>query len=82
VTRYFFHLHNADMLVTDDDGQELADLQAASIVAADIVTDLLNEYAFSGVAENPVRQIEVADASGATLMIVPVARLVDLEPPV
>jgi hypothetical protein len=78
--RYYFHLRHTDTLVSDDDGQELADVQAARIAALEIADDLLNEYAFSGVTDDPGRQIEVADASGQTVVIVPVERVANAEP--
>jgi hypothetical protein len=80
--RYYFHLRHTDTLVSDDDGQELADVQAARIAALEIADDLLNEYAFSGVTDDPGRQIEVADASGQTVVIVPVERVANAEPTV
>lgn len=74
VPRYYFHLRQNDTLVSDDDGQELADLQAARIAAGDIADDVLNEYTFSGVTDDPGLQIEVFDELGQTVVIVPIER--------
>ena len=67
MARYFFHVRNADNLVScDQEGQELADLEAAYAEAVNSNREMLSERLLHGGSLGP-RQVEIADESGKVL---------------
>ena len=67
MARYFFHVRNADGLVTcDREGQELADLEAAYAEAVSSNREMLGERLLHGGTLGP-RHVEIADESGKVL---------------
>ncbi|MDB5720278.1 MAG: hypothetical protein JWP15_896 [Alphaproteobacteria bacterium] len=65
--QYFFHIFNDD-IVMDEEGQELADLEAAREVALDSARDLVCESVQHGHL-NLDHRIEVEDDKGETLLV-------------
>lgn len=80
MARYFFHLRDGDKLLPDDtEGEELPDLEAVRVYAIESARDLLSEAAFSGKAASLHQQIEVVDASGRTVLTMPVGNATGTE---
>lgn len=73
---FYLHICNGEV-ITDTDGTEFADAyaayQAAIRTAREILSDEVKEGAF-----NVHHRLEITDADGETLMIVPFSEAVDL----
>ena len=73
MARYFFHLRDGDTLIRDDgEGEELQSLDAVRLYAVESARELLSQAALSGKAGSLHQQIEVSDASGRTVLTMPV----------
>jgi|RifCSP13_3_1023840.scaffolds.fasta_scaffold76056_1 hypothetical protein len=80
MARYFFHVRDGDTLARDDEeGEELPNLEAVRLVAIAGARELLSDAARSGKAGSLRQQIEVADESGQTVLIMPVGHGVGTE---
>jgi hypothetical protein len=79
MARYFFHLRDGDTLLVDDEGEELADLQAVRSYAIDSARQLLSQAVMNGTARSLHQQIEVADERGRTILTIPVGHATDTE---
>src|SRR5262245_48899019 len=74
--RFFFHFRDAKDLDLDEDGLELPDLDAAYLEAFEAAKEMWGEAIRE--LRNPSReQIEIGDAQGQTLMIVPFREVMD-----
>ena len=76
--RYFFHLRN-DIDAIDEDGQELADLEAAREQAVDYAIDMIAASVTEQRKLNLKHRIEVADAAGEILMNVEFGEAIRIE---
>jgi hypothetical protein len=70
--RYHFHIRDAEGLIPDEEGSELANLEAARAEARASAQDLVANDLRSGWA-TPERRIEIADERGAVLDFVRIA---------
>jgi len=77
MARYYLHINNGGGYSEDSEGQELADLDAARAAAIEGVRSLLSEEARQGQLDLSGR-IEIADAEGNILLIVPFSDAVEL----
>jgi len=77
MTRYYLHINNGGGYSEDTEGQELADLDAARAAAIEGVRSLLSEEARQGQLDLS-GQIEIADAEGNILLILPFSEAVEL----
>jgi hypothetical protein len=68
MSRYFFHVVDDDGRVTDDEGLELPDLEAATIECKEIAGELLIAT-FNSDQEVDNRRIEVTDCGGQVLKV-------------
>ncbi|MCJ2069386.1 hypothetical protein MKK75_11375 [Methylobacterium sp. J-030] len=74
--KFYFHLRGPDGLDYDDEGLELASVEAAYLEAFKAVPGMGSDLAFT--AKNPIRYgFEITDAHGTTLMAVPFAEVLD-----
>lgn len=63
MARYFFHLREPGAYIRDDEGAELADLEAAHAYALESVWDIISMEARRGVI--PLSHVmEIADTAG------------------
>jgi hypothetical protein len=69
--RYFFHIFSDGVMVSDDEGMELPDLQAARTEAAASARDLALSADRDGFGRES-RSIQIADAAGMLIETVPV----------
>jgi hypothetical protein len=80
MARYFFHVRDGDTLLEDDEeGEELEHLNAVRRLAIESARQILSEAVLSGKAGSLRQQIEVVDASGITVLTMPVGHAVDTE---
>ena len=77
--RYYFNVRQNKFLLKDDEGADLADLNAVREEAVASAREILSEAAFSGRAASVDRKIEVTDAIGQTVLIVPVGHATDTD---
>jgi len=77
MARYYLHINNGGGYSEDSEGQELADLDAARTAAIEGVRSLLSEEARQGQLDLS-GTIEIADADGNILLIVPFSDAVEL----
>jgi hypothetical protein len=77
MARYYLHINNGGGYSEDTEGQELADLGAARTAAIEGVRSLLSEEARQGQLDLS-GTIEIADADGNILLIVPFSDAVEL----
>lgn len=77
MSRYFLHIDNGGGFSEDPEGQELADLDAARAAAIEGVRSLLSEEARQGQLDLTGR-IQIADAGGNILLVVPFSDAVEL----
>ena len=77
MARYYLHINNGGGYSEDIEGQELADLDAARVAAIEGVRSLLSEEARQGQLDLSGK-IEIADADGNILLIVPFSEAVEL----
>jgi hypothetical protein len=75
--RFFFHLYN-DMITTDEEGRELADVATARAVAVDEVRAVMTDEVLKGRLTLSHR-IVVADESGHVVATVRYADAVDVK---
>ena len=76
--RYYFHLRN-DLSVDDPEGAELPDLDAARIRAEKYAVDMSAASVLEHARINLRHRIEVADASGKTVLTVTFGDVVTVE---
>jgi hypothetical protein len=74
--RYHFHIRDAEGLIADEEGSELASLDAARAEARASAQDLVANDLRGG-QTIPERRIEIVDESGAVLDFVRVAVIVN-----
>ena len=80
MARYFFHLRDGDTLLLDDDeGEELRDLEAVRSYAVESARQLLSQAVLSGTAASLNQQIEVANERGQTVLTMPVGHAAGTE---
>jgi len=77
MARYYLHINNGGGYSEDTEGQDLADLDAARAAAIEGVRSLLSEEARQGQLDLSGK-IEIADADGNILLIVPFREAVEL----
>lgn len=77
MARYYLHINNGGGYSEDAEGQDLPDLDAARGAAIEGVRSLLSEEARHGQLDLS-GQIEIADADGNILLIVPFTEAVEL----
>lgn len=75
--RYYFHLHNGTT-ARDEEGRELPDLEAARQEAISAARELMGEDLKAGLLRLGHR-IEIGDADGSELLVVPFAEAVMIE---
>jgi hypothetical protein len=78
VPRYYFHLRD-DMSVDDEEGQELADLDAARRTAAKYALDMSAASILEHAKINLNHRIEVADGGGEIVLTVEFGDVVTVE---
>lgn len=76
MARFYFHVRDEGRLLEDTEGEELENLAAVRIQAAESAREILSEAALSGEALNLNRQIEVTDEQGKTVLTVHVGHVV------
>lgn len=74
---YFFHIHDSDEIILDEEGSVLPDVEAARAEAIQSARDILAEHVRLGDLIDG-RRFEVADESGKVLFVMPFAGLVRL----
>ena len=67
MSRFFFHVYNHETTI-DEEGQELADLDAAREIALDSARDLVCDSVHLGHL-NLDHRIEVTDEAGETVLV-------------
>ena len=67
--RYFFHVREGSVLSRDEEGQELADAEAARAEAVSSAREILGETLLHGGSLNH-RTIEIADETGHVVDVV------------
>lgn len=75
--RYYFHLHNG-AVARDEEGLELPDLDAARQEAIKAARELMGEDIKAGLLRLGHR-IEIRDADGAEVLVVPFAEAIMIE---
>jgi len=70
VPRYYFHYRTDDELIRDHDGSELANLEAAEHIAAEMGRAIIDRVAGEGGDMDAPRSIEITDAAGRDLLYV------------
>ena len=70
--RYHFHIRDAEGLIPDEEGSELASLEAARAEARASAQDLVANDLRGG-RTTPQRRIEIADARGTVLDFIRIA---------
>ncbi|TDK29904.1 hypothetical protein E2F50_22185 [Rhizobium deserti] len=79
--RYHFHLNFLSSYVTDDDGTELPDLEAAKTEARQVIRDLAAEH-LKGRREFTLHSIRICAENGDLLAAVPTSEaLSEVIPP-
>ena len=74
--KFYFHLRGPNGLDYDDEGLELASVEAAYLEAFKAVPGMGSDLAST--AKNPIRYgFEITDARGTTLMVVPFGEVLD-----
>lgn len=74
--KFYFHLRGPDGLDHDDEGLDLASVEAAYLEAFKAVPGMGSDLAST--AKNPIRYgFEITDARGTVLMAVPFAEVLD-----
>lgn len=68
--RYFFHYRTDEELIRDNDGSDLADLDAAEQRAAQLGKAIVDRLAGEGGEIDAPRSIEITDADGNELLFV------------
>lgn len=77
MAHFFLHINNGGGYSEDTEGQELEDLDAARAAAIEGVRSLLSEEARQGQLDLSGK-IEIADADGNILLVVPFSEAVEL----
>jgi len=75
---YFLHVQDGDQLILDPDGSSLHDLEAARAEAIESARELMADSIVSDGRVGIERSIEVWDAVGARLLVVPFHQAVAL----
>ena len=80
MARYRFRVRDGGTLLEDDgEAEELPNLKAVRLQAIESARQILSSAALSGTAGNLHQQIEVMDASGRTVLTMPVGNAVGTE---
>jgi hypothetical protein len=80
MARYFVCIRDGDRILPDDgEGQEFATLEAVRREAIQSARELLSDAALSGKAASLNLRVEVLDATGETVLIVPVGHATGTE---
>jgi Domain of unknown function (DUF6894) len=69
--RYYFHIRDGDTLILDDDGCELADVEATRAEALDSARDLRRQDATDHFFTSKAPYIAVCDARGNMVLTQP-----------
>jgi hypothetical protein len=77
MARFFLHINNGNGYSEDPEGQDLENLDAARDAAIEGVRSMLSEEARQGQLDLSGR-IEIADADGNILLVVPFSDAVEL----
>ena len=77
MARYHFHIHNEGGFIEDEEGLELADLQAVRREALKGIRSMLGEQRSNGHLDLRGR-LEMADAAGDAVMTIRFADAVEL----
>jgi hypothetical protein len=77
--RYYFNVRQDKVLLKDEEGEELANLDAAREEAVASAREILSEAALGGNAGESSSEIEVTDATGKTVLTVPIGRVTGTE---
>jgi hypothetical protein len=78
VPRYYIHIHDdADMI--DHDGMELRDLPAAKYEAIRGARSIMAEHLAAGRPLKLFHRVEIANADGKVLAVIPFRELVTIE---
>lgn len=78
--RYFFHVHNGTGLTQDQEGVELASLEAARQLALIGIRSLVGEELESGLVDLNGR-LDICDHAGSVLLSLPFNDAVELRVP-
>lgn len=70
MVRYYFHVRDGSVLLLDNEGEDVPDLDTARAHAIECAREFLSEAALSGTSLD--LKIEVADELGLTGLVVPV----------
>jgi hypothetical protein len=81
VPLYYFNVHNSIGFTEDEEGQQLADLDAARAEGLKGVRSILAEDVSRGHLDLAGR-LEVVDGLGALVLTIPFSEAVAVEPPV
>lgn len=68
--KYYFHYRTEEALIRDEDGSDLANLDAAEHQAAEIGRAIIEKIAGEGGEMDLPRSIEITDATGQDLLYV------------
>lgn len=80
MARYYFHIHNRIGYVRDEEGEEVADLEAARMKAIDSVRSMLGDEARQGLIDLCGR-IDIAEEAGEVLLVLPFTEAFELRLP-
>jgi hypothetical protein len=80
--RYYFHLTTGGEVLSDDDGSDLIDVDAAREEGLKAAREILSQSLVAGGQLDLTQQIDVADEAGRTLLTIPFRTAVRLEVPV
>jgi uncharacterized protein DUF6894 len=77
MARYYFRVRDGDTLLKDDgEAEDLPNLKAVRVQAIESARQILSEAVLRGTAGSLRQQIEVMDASGRTVLTMPVGNAV------
>lgn len=74
---FFFHVRNSEGFLEDEEGEELADLDAARAVAVTAVRSIISDESKGGLIDLRGR-IEVSDESGRPVLALPFSEAVSV----
>jgi hypothetical protein len=70
--RYYFHIHDGKTLILDDEGCELADLEATRAEAIKSARDLLRQDGVDHLFTTKAAYIAVCDSAGNVVLTHPI----------
>ena len=74
---YYFHIQEPNGIVTDEEGQEFADIQAAALNALESVRDIVGESVRMGKGAKADHSLQVADGAGKVLLTLPFTKVLE-----